>query len=586
MAPIHDPLIGSSFVPFDRRQTSGAGQFTRLGGGAIGAKAGGLACASRILGEEIVPQFQSVIGIDIPPLGVIATDWFDLFMEQNGLYDLVGGAAADDQITAAFQRARLPEDLVADLRAFATRFNGPLAVRSSSLLEDAVNEPLAGAYATRFIPNSSPDEELRLQSLIGAIKYVYASTFFSKASGLLTTFPHRIADEKMAVIIQEAVGARHGARFYPHISGVARSMNFYPLGLSKPEDGMAQLALGFGRMIAEDGIGWSFSLSCPQANPPYGELGELVEQSQREFWAIDMKGQVERENHGAMEHLAKFGLTEAEGDGTLSFTASTYRAGDDKLLMGITGHEPRVLDFGQILKAGLLPLPALLRACLDRCAKELGTMVEIEFAMTFPDPDSTPARFSFLQVRPMVASADRVVVDSADMAGTNVLIATDTALGNGQNNSIRDIVYVRPETFDPARTKEIVQELELLNRSLVASETPYVLIGFGRWGSSDYTAGIPVNFGQVSGAKVIVESTLPCVDFMPSQGTHFFHNITCSRVLCFSVRHGARFEIDWNWLNRQTATLETHFLRHIRLPSALTVKVDGRTNRGVILKRR
>ncbi|MBI5869133.1 MAG: hypothetical protein HZB43_12750 [candidate division Zixibacteria bacterium] len=573
-----------SVTLFDRGRFSGAGQFIQFGTGSLGAKANGLVRVSRVLSEEVATQFRPAIEIDIPRLGVIATDWFEQFVKRNGLHATVRGMDDDKRVAAAFRKAALPEELISDLRLFLAHFQCPLAVRSSSLLEDAIHEPLAGVYATRFVPNNDADEESRVAKLVSAIKQVYASALMAKARLLLQNLPHRAVDEKMAVIIQEVVGTQHGHRFYPHISGVARSFNFYPLGLSKPEDGMAQLALGLGKIIGEDGIGWSFSLSCPQASPPYGELSELVEQSQREFWAIDLRSPVSEEASGEAEHLQKLSLSQAEEDGTLAFTASTYRAEDDKVVMGIVGHDPRILDFGQILRAGLLPLPELLRECLDRCEEELGAMVEIEFAVTFPDPDPTPARFRFLQVRPMVATSDKIEVAAEDFESRDAVVASDSALGNGKNESIRDIIYVRPQTFDPSRTREIVHELETLNRTLKDADIPYVLIGFGRWGSSDPSAGIPVNFGQVAGARVIVESTLPCIDFMPSQGSHFFHNITCSRVLYFSVRHGGAHQIDWAWLDQCPSAAETQFLRHIRLPSKLTVKVDGRTNRGVILR--
>ena len=571
----------NSVTLFDRGRFSGADQFIQLGTGSLGAKANGLVRVARVLSEEVAPQFRPAIEIDIPRLGVIATDWFELFMKRNGLHATVRGMDDDNRIAAAFREAAFPDELISDLRVFLAHFQCPLAVRSSSLLEDAIHEPLAGVYATRFVPNTDADEESRLAMLMIAIKQVYASAFMAKARLLLQNLPYRSVDEKMAVMIQEAVGTQRGHRFYPHISGIARSFNFYPLGLSRPEDGMAQLALGFGKIIGEDGIGRSFSLSCPQASPPYGELSELVEQSQREFWAMDLRPPGAS---GEAEHLQKFSLSQAEEDGTLAFTASTYKAEDDKVVMGIVGHDPRILDFGQILRAGLLPLPELLRECLDRCEEELGAMVEIEFAVTFPDPDPTPARFRFLQVRPMVATSDKIEVAAEEFERRDVVVASDSALGNGKDETIRDIIYVRPESFDPSRTREIVHELEILNRRLKDADIPYVLIGFGRWGSSDPSAGIPVNFGQVAGARVIVESTLPCVDFMPSQGSHFFHNITCSRVLYFSVRHGGAHQIDWTWLDQCPSAAETKFLRHIRLPSNLTVKVDGRTNRGVILR--
>jgi len=569
---------------FDRASYSDRERFTYMGTGSLGAKAHGLAGIKGVLENKIAPLFKSAIQVDIPLLTVIATDFFDLFMEENSLFETVSCSLPDEQIVDAFQRAELPAQLVLDLRAFVAQIRVPLAVRSSSLLEDAMDEPLAGVYATKMIPNNQSDPEDRLRKLSDAIKYVYASTFLGKAAACLAATGHRSGDEKMAVIIQEAVGISRNDRFYPHVSGVARSLNFYSLGLSRPEDGVVELALGLGKTIVDDGIAWSFSPTYPHANPPYNTLLDLVKQTQKEFWAIDMTEPGESRPRDETEHLKKYPLSDAERDGTLSFLASTYKAEDEKVVMGITGHGPRILDFAQILKADLVPLAALLKESLRTCEESLGTMVEIEFALTFPDSGTLPARFHFLQVRPMAVSQSRVEVHPEELTGNNVLVASESALGNGASASIRDVVYVKPQAFATRHTRPIGLQLEAINRRLLTEECPYVLIGFGRWGSSDPAAGIPVNFGQISGARVIVEATLPSVDFILSQGSHFFHNITSSKVLYFSVSHSGQFRIDWEWLDRQRAVRETEFTRHVRLPSPLGIKVDGRTNRGVIFK--
>ena len=395
---------------------------------------------------------------------------------------------------------------------------------------------------------------------------MYASAFFKDARNYMRATKFSAADEKMAVIIQEAVGTRYDDRFYPHLSGVARSYNFYPLGHARPHDG----------------IGWSYSPAYPQANPPYVSLDELLEQSQTVFWAISMAPPAEYNPIKEAEYLLKFNLEDAERDGTLRFIASTYRASDDKIVYGVAERGPRLLDFAPILKFDLIPLNELLRTLLRTCEETLERMVEIEFALTLDEKRGAPSRFGFLQVRPMVVAEAKVDVSSQELTGRNVLVATESALGNGRLDNIRDVVYVKPEKFSPNRTETIALELEEINRKLMDAQTPYVLIGFGRWGSSDPRGGIPVNFGQISGAKVIIESTLPQMNAMLSQGSHFFHNITSFRVFYLSVPHWEKYKIDWAWLERQWSAEETKSIRHVTLNEPLGIKVDGTTSRGVI----
>ena len=569
-------------APFDRHFFTGKEQFTRIGRGALGGKAQGLARIKGILETQLVPRFSPDIRLGIPALTVIATDAFDDFMKDNHLGEVAFSDMRDDVIAQAFQRAELPVPLVGDLRALVSQVHSPLAIRSSSLLEDAMFEPFASVYATKMIPNNQWDVDARFRKLAEAIKYIYASTYFKDAKNYMRVTKHATADEKMAVIIQEVVGARYGDRFYPHISGVARSHNFYPLGNAKPGDGVVDLALGLGKSIVDDGIGWSFSPAYPQANPPYNSLSELLEQSQNEFWAIHMGQPKEYNPIKETEYLLKYNLADAEQDGTLRFIASTYRRQDDKIIYGLTEYGPRIIDFSLVLKFDLVPLNKLLRTLLQTCEDELGRMVEIEFALTLDEAHGSPARFGFLQVRPMVVSKTGADVSLVELAGENVIVASESALGDGVLENIRDIIYVKPDKFTVHETPRIAAQLEGLNQQLMASHDPYLLIGFGRWGSSDPQAGIPINFGQICGAKAIVESTLPDMNFMLSQGSHFFHNITSFRVLYFSVPHWEKYRIAWDWLGRQKAAAETEHVRHIRLQSPMEIKVDGTTSRGVI----
>ncbi len=558
-----------------RDSSSGPRPFRVFGQGEIGAKAQGLARVTDLIRGEAAPFLKKGLSVSIPPFAVIASGHFDRFISENDLAEAAVEGLPDEDIARAFGRVALPEELMDDLEAFTARVRVPLAVRSSSLLEDSMPMPFAGVYETKLIANSHPDAKVRLARLADAVRQVYASTFLAGAREYLKAAGRSGSDEKMAVIIQEAVGTAQGDRFYPHISGVARSYNFYPLGLARPEDGLGALALGLGRSISQDGVAWSYSLAYPHANPPYNTPQDLLRNSQREFWAVDLA-------EGG--DLRRWSLEEAEKDGVLDYIASTYDADNDRFVSGTHLRGPRLIDFAPILKSGVVPLTDLLRRVLARSEEVLGTEAEVEFAMTFPSADPLPADFGLLQVRPMAVSHAKVEVDLENLIMEDALAASESVLGNGAIDTIHDVVYIRPDGFSTDRTRAIRQDLEEINRALVADRIPYLLMGFGRWGSSDPSAGIPVRFGQISGARVIVEATWKDLPFMLSQGTHFFHNITGFRVLYFSVDQEARYRIDWDWLASHPALTETEQVRHIRLPGPLRVMVDGRTSRGVILK--
>ncbi len=567
---------------FDRHAISGKEKFTYIGSGELGGKAHGLARMKGVLETKLKDEYAPDLSINIPSLIVITTDYFDMFMKQNNLYETAYSETRDDLIAHAFQRADLPVQLVGDLRALVQHMHTPLAVRSSSMLEDAMFEPFASVYATKMVPNNQPDTDSRFRKLVEAVKLVYASTFFKAARNYMKATHHATIDEKMAVIMQEVVGTRFGERFYPHISGVARSYNYYPSGNAVPKDGVVDLALGLGRVIVDDGMAWSYSPAYPQTDPPYNSIGDLLKQSQTEFWAINMGKPHVFDPINETEYMLKYGLDDSEYDGTLRFLASTYSIQNDKIEIGTWNKGPRIINFSPILKVDQIPLNDLLRKLLKLCEETLGSMVEIEFALTLDREHCAPARFGFLQVRPMVVSQADVDVTRDELEGDNVLLASESVLGNGVIGTIKDVVYAKPENFDTKHTRAIASELEKINSALTGSKKPYLLIGFGRWGTSDPSGGIPVDFGQISGAKVIVESTLPNVNFLLSQGSHFFHNITSFKVCYFSIHHGGDYSIDWKWLDGQRLVAETEFVRHVELSAPLHVKVDGKSSRGVI----
>jgi len=525
---------------------------------------------------------ETAKNLDIPRLTVIATDYFDLFMKQNNLYEIAYSDKRDELIAHAFQKAELPVQLVGDIRALLMSIRTPLAVRSSSMLEDKMFEPFASVYETKMIPNNLPDIDARFRKLVEAIKFIYASTFFKGAKNYMKVTHNHTRDEKMAVIIQEVVGTRYDQRFYPNISGVARSYNYYPTGHAVAEDGIVDLALGLGKSIVDDGKAWTFSPAYPRSDPPYNSIGDLLNTSQNSFWAVNMGPPPAYDPINEAEYLVKCDLKDSEYDNSLNFLVSTYSPENDRLSVGIYGKGPKLVNFSPILKTSQLPLSDLLGEILKTFRDSYGTDIEIEFAMVLDRKNCTPARLGFLQIRPMVVSRGNVEIDQSELTSENVVLASETVLGNGILNDIRNIVYIKPESFTSKNTMTVAGELAQLNRNLVESKKPYLLIGFGRWGTSDPLAGIPVKFDQIAGAKVIVESTLPEMNFPLSQGSHFFHNVTSFKILYLSMLHQGKFKIDWNWLNKQVSIDETEYIRHVEVSKPLLIKVDSKNSVGVI----
>ncbi len=569
---------------FDRKFWDGTFRCTQIGTGSLGGKASGLVFMKDLLAQQINPASFPNVEISVPTMAVIATDCFDQFVTQNHLGDLTLEDMPDARIAHAFQKADLPMELLGDLRALTLQVKTPLAIRSSSLLEDALGRPFAGVYATKMIPNNQPDPDSRFRRLVEAIKFVYASTYFReardyRASGVTS------ADEKMAVIIQEVVGLRRGERFYPDIAGVVRSYNYYALDPARPEDGVVSLALGLGKTIVDGDLVWSFSPAYPQKPPPFASVDEMLDGTQRDFWAVNMGRPPAYDPVSETEYLVRASLSDAEADGVLELVASTYNPDRDRVVPGTGSAGPRILTFAPMLVQERFPINDLVKSLLAAAEATLGAKVEVEFALTLQTPTggSPKARLGFLQVRSTVVSDEVVEVTSEQLSDPRAIVCSDVVIGNGAVDDIRDIVFVRPENFSPLMTPQVAQQLEAVNRELQQAGRPFLLIGFGRWGSSHPTLGIPVDWSQISGARAIVEATLPEMNVELSQGSHFFHNLSSFRTSYFMVRHEARLGINWDWLNRQPVVQETELIRHVRPAMSLSVRVDGRSRRGVIL---
>jgi hypothetical protein len=573
---------GADVPRFERRLFDPARRISRIGTGSFGGKAGGLVAAARILEERRTDLEVPGLSLDVPALCVLATSVFDAFLDRNDLRPVVAEEPSDEVIALAFQKATLPAEWLGDLRAVAEDARVPLACRSSSALEDALGRPFAGVYGTKMIPGNQPDVAGRFKALVDAVKFVFASTFSHEARAYRRAAGELPGPERMAVVIQEVVGRGHGDRFYPDLSGVARSYNFYPVGPAEPREGVVDLALGLGKTIVDGGACWSFSPAHPKLPPPVGSVRDLLDVTQTQFWAVNAGPPPPYDPMTETEYLVHPHLADAEADGTLRYAASTYDGESDRLVPGTGRPGPRVLDFAPILAWNELPLVPALRRLLAVCEEELEAPVEIEFAVS--SLSGRPARFGFLQVRPLLVLQEAVSVTLADLDSPSSVVASSAAMGNGRHE-VNDVVYVVPETFEARLTPAIAAEIEQLNRSLVDEARPYLLVGFGRWGSADPWLGIPVRWDQIAGARGIVEATLPQMNPEPSQGSHFFHNLTSFSVLYYTVPPHAGRGVDWGWLGRQEVVARTEHVRHVRTETPLVLRVDGRSRRGVACPR-
>lgn len=555
--------------------------YERIGDGQVGGKAQGLMRLQDILAERFDAKSHSAFEVDIPWFWVISTDWFDRFMAENRLYNIALSDTRDQHLASAFQKARLPEELVAHLEKIIDDVHTPLAVRSSSLLEDAMQEPFAGVYVTKMVPNNQFSPQARLRALREAVKFVYASTFSRDAKSYRKSVGRDDKEEKMAVMIQEVVGLRRSDRFYPNVSGIARSYNFYALGHAQPENGVNSLALGLGKTIVDGGRCWTYCPAFPQSKPPYTSNQDMLAQTQTEFWCVNMGKAPSYAPILETEYLLQANLGHAEEDDVLKEIASTYDPQSDRLTIGTGSKGPRVLNFAPMLQIKDVPLNDLVRHLLKICEDSFANPVEMEYALNLPG-NGGRARFGCLQVRPMFISQDQVEVDENELRDDRVIVASEQVLGNGKLDNIKDVVFVKRDTFEAKNTWLIAAELDEMNKWLLEHGRPYLLIVMGRLGTSDPWLGIPARWGQVSGAKVIVEASTQGMNVDMSQGSHFFHNVACLRVLYFSADKSGNYPIRWEWLESQRPYQESIYVRHLELPMPLQIKADGKSCRGVI----
>ncbi|TRX70831.1 PEP/pyruvate-binding domain-containing protein [Carboxylicivirga sp. M1479] len=556
--------------------------FTRIGDGTIGGKARGLAFLNLLIKKYNAFYAMDNVVVTIPRTVVLSTDVFEEFMEVNELYPTALSEIADEEILDAFVKAHLPERIHGDLLKFVSVIEGPIAVRSSSVLEDSHYQPFAGIYSTYMIANSD-EEELMLEQLCNAIKCVYASAFYNSSKRYMEATMNVIDEERMGIVLQEVVGQKHGDVFYPTFSGVGRSVNFYPIEPEKAEDGTVNVAMGLGKHIVEGSASLRFSPKYPQKILQLSSTDMAVRETQKNFFALDLKSSSFHPAVNDSINIVKLDLKTAEAHGTLRWLGSVYDYNNHMIRDGLMAKGLRLVTFSNVLKYDAFPLAPIIEKVLEIGQKEMNQPVEVEFAVDLQVPQGQPPIFYLLQIRPIVDTKESINENLEEVNPTDTIIYSNSALGNGVIEDIQDVIYVKSENFNPANNTLIAPIIEKLNAPFHASQKPYVLIGPGRWGSQDSWLGVPVKWTQISAARLIVETGLENYRVDPSQGTHFFQNLTSLRVGYFTVTPSiGDGYINTEYLNDLPAVYEDEYVRHVQLPFMSCIKIDGQKGIGLL----
>ncbi len=593
---LHRKLIFEAIVKYRKMKNQGIvaefrrdrfdyySNFARIGEGSLGGKGRGLAFMDNLVKRH--PEFGAFekARVEIPKTVVLCTDIFDEFMEVNNLYPLALSDTPDEMILEHFLEAKLPERLNGDFLALFDVMQSPIAVRSSSLLEDSHYQPFAGIYSTYMIPFLEDRQEM-LRLLGNAVKGVYASVYYKDSKAYMTATQNVIDQEKMAVILQQVVGNCYGDRYYPSFSGVARSLNYYPIGDEKPEEGTVNLALGLGKYIVDGGLTLRFSPYHPTQVLQTSELEIALRETQTRFYALDMKGMEGDFSVNDGFNLLKLPVKEAEKDGALQYIASTFDPYDQVIYDGLYPGGRKLITFANILQHDAFPLSEILKLSMHCGEEGMRRPVEIEFACTLNDNNGKVGTFYLLQIRPIVDNSAALDEDLGQMADENLVLRSNNSLGHGIINDVYDIVYVKTEGYSASKNYDIADEIEQVNRRFIEEGKEYILVGPGRWGSSDHWLGIPVKWPHISGARLIVEAGLSHYRVDPSQGTHFFQNLTSFGVGYFTINSFMNDGIyDENWLNSLPAVHETKYIRHVHVSQPLVIKMDGKKNVGIVIK--
>lgn len=556
--------------------------FSIIGKGPLGGKAQGLGHVYGLLeGAGDLKARYPGVAIRTPETLVIASQGFERFLQANSLGHLAHSDRPDGEVAAAFLKGRFSENLEGALGAYLENARYPLAIRSSGLLEDLRYHAYAGLYRTYMLSNDQSELKQRLERLVEAVKLVWASTFFEGPRAYAKRVGHRLDACAMAVIIQPVVGSRYGRFYYPAVSGVAQSHNYYPLGGMKAEDGLAAIALGLGKQVVAGERALRFSPKYPRRLLQRSTVEEVLDFAQRGFYALEMGTGVSWGTEGR-DHLVRRLVGDALEEPPVKQLVGTYVPAEHRIrdTLQATGHQ--VLTFANVLKYDLFPLASVIRDILALGKRTLGS-VEIEFAVNLADEPTQMHQFYLLQMRPLTARRDGLEVTISPEEQKRALCYTRNAMGNMERKDIADIVFIKPEAFDPGRTRDMVRPVAEINAILERGQHQYLLVGPGRWGSADPWLGIPVRWADISNVAAIVETTAGNLKAEPSQGAHFFHNMTSLGISYFSVSQHPPDCMDWTWLTAQDRARENEFAAHVRLPRPLRLKVDGRTSCGVIL---
>ncbi|RLE00734.1 MAG: pyruvate, phosphate dikinase [Bacteroidetes bacterium] len=555
-----------------------------MGSGALGGKGRGCAFINTLIYNldfsEIIPEMN----IRTPRTAIIGTDEFDIFMERNNLMEAVHQETEYETIRQKFLDGDLSYNLEKRLKESLKLVNRPLAVRSSSLLEDSTMQPFSGIFETYLIPNNHPDFNVRFKQLKDAVKLVYSSIYSPHSRRYFEAINFSLEDEKMAVVIQDVVGTYHKDHFYPHMSGTAQSHNYYPVAHMEPEDGFAIAGLGLGHYVVNGERAYRFSPKYPTLE--MSSLQSQIRDSQVEFMALDMiNSDIDFCTDGSEANLHRLPISEAESHDVLKHLASTFDVENERVEPGISAPGPRILNFANILKYEYVPLARALNLILDVGKEALGSPVELEYAVDLDKAENGLPSFHILQIKPMMGTGGEYTFDTGGIDPEEMIIYAERSMGNGKIDSITDLVYVDPKGFDKMRTREMAAQIEQLNQKMVTEDRKYILIGPGRWGTRDPFIGIPVNWSQISNAKVIVETSLDEFPLDASLGSHFFHNVTSMNVGYFSIQHDSSTSfIRWDELDEQELIEESGFVKHIRFKEPVCIMMDGKKRISIILK--
>ena len=557
--------------------------FTKIGTGSLGGKARGIAfAADKLKNSKIFKKYDNVT-VRIPNVTVIATDEFDLFMNKNNLWEIALNENNNNKLVQHFLNAKLDRKLVRNIKSLLKNLNHPIAVRSSSLSEDSQYQSLSGMYSTFMLPNSSASLQERLNQVCEAIKRIYASTFFVEPKSLIDKISQRMEEEKMAIIIMEMIGKTHNERFYPTFSGVAQSYNYYPSSYINRHDGVAYLALGLGKTVVEGKKTIRFCPKYPNLIQQFYSIKSIIDSSQHEFYALDMNNGKNPIKKGESRNLKLYNLDTAEKDKELKYIGSVIPENEEILRDSLSYNGMRIISFNNILKWEILPLSNILNELLEFGKKSLGCPVEFEFAVNvYEDSDKNIITdFCVLQMKPMLIEGLIKNTDKLDKKSENILFETKLGMGDGIISDIKNILMVKVDTFDTSKTNQIAKELEKINNTI---KSPYLLIGPGRWGSSDPWLGIPITWEQISGAKCIIEMTIKDLNADPSFGSHFFHNLTNLRI-GYLTQGKRNKNLDLDWIESHHVKKETNYLKWITLKEPITIQIDGSSGHSLILKK-